>query len=87
MKRQNMLRRGSKPPFFLFIVIFLITMGSGSALGSRTTEETSSYVPDSLVALSAEHAIVVDKTLQKLFVYRNVYTKHPVPPARTREQK
>ncbi len=71
MKRQNMLRRGSKPQFFLFIVIFLITMGSGSALGSRTTEETSSYVPDSLVALSAEHAIVVDKTLQKLFVYRS----------------
>lgn len=71
MKKQNMLRYGSKPLFFLFILIFLMAMDSGPILGSETVQEKTSFVPDSLVALSVEHAIVVDKTLQKLFVYRS----------------
>jgi len=70
MKKHNMLRYGSKPLFFLFILIFLMAVDSGPIRGSETAHETASYVPDSLVDLSVENAIVVDKTLQKLFVYR-----------------
>ncbi|MDI6616123.1 MAG: L,D-transpeptidase [Syntrophaceae bacterium] len=70
MKKQNMLRYGSKPLFFLFILIFLMAVNSGPILGSETVQETPPFVPDALVDLSVAHAIVVDKTLQKLFVYR-----------------
>lgn len=73
MKRQNMLWRGSKTlVLFSTIIIFLsiIAMTPVSGFGSSTTDEAMSFIPDSLVSLAAGHAIIIDKTIQRLFVYR-----------------
>jgi len=73
MKRQNMLWcRPKSVVFFLTIIFFLsiIVMSPVPGFGSGTTDETMSFIPDSLVSLEAGHAIVIDKTTQRLFVYR-----------------
>lgn len=70
MKRHDMLRHGSKALVFLLTVIVLIALNPVTGVGSGTVDETTSFIPDSLVALSTGHAIVVDKTMQRLFVYR-----------------
>ncbi len=72
MKRQNMLRYGQKSVLLFLAIISLsvIVMSPGPGFGSGTTDETMSFIPDSLVSLAAGHVIVVDKTMQRLFVYR-----------------
>ena len=72
MKRQNRLRRGFKPVVLSLFAIFLsiVVLNPAPSFGSGTTDEAMSYIPDSLVSLAAGHAIVIDKTMQRLFVYR-----------------
>jgi len=72
MKRQNMLWCGPKSVVLFLVIIFLsvIAMTPVPGFGSGTTDETMSFIPDSLVSLAAGHAIVIDKTMQRLFVYR-----------------
>ncbi|MDO9515576.1 MAG: L,D-transpeptidase [Syntrophales bacterium] len=72
MKRQNMLRCGPKSVLLFLAIISLsvIAMSPVPGFGSGTTDETMSFIPDSLVSLGAGHVIVVDKTMQRLFVYR-----------------
>ncbi|MBW2561304.1 MAG: L,D-transpeptidase family protein [Deltaproteobacteria bacterium] len=72
MKRQNMFWRGPRSVVLFLSLIFLSisAMTPIPGFGSGTTDETMSFIPDSLVSLAAGHAIVVDKTMQRLFVYR-----------------
>jgi len=72
MKRQNMLWRGPQTVALFLVVIFLsiIALIPSPGFGSDTTDARMSYIPDSLVSLAGGHAIVIDKTMQRLFVYR-----------------
>lgn len=72
MKRHSISWRGSNPVLLLLIAISfsIIALTPAPGFGSGTADETMSYIPDSLVSLAAGHAIVIDKTMQRLFVYR-----------------
>lgn len=72
MKRQNVLWHRPRwlVLFFTVILLSIITTTPVPGFGSDRADETMSFIPDSLVSLAAGHAIVVDKTMQRLFVYR-----------------
>jgi len=64
----------SKLEYFIIIScisVLLIFFSSLSSLATTTPFQsiTQSYIPEALVSLSAEHAIIVDKTMQKIFVF------------------
>lgn len=72
MKRRNRVWRGDRSvTLFLLLVVFsIVALTPAPGFGSGTADETVSYIPDSLVSLPDGHAIVIDKTMQRLFVYR-----------------
>ena len=71
MKKHKMARCQSKfVTLFLAGIFFLISaMNPVTGFGANTTDETISFIPDSLICLPVGHAIVIDKTMQRLFVY------------------
>lgn len=71
IKKQKVVRYGSKSvALFLASVFFLsIAMNPVTGFGANTTDETISFIPDALVSLPVGHAIVIDKTMQRIFVY------------------
>jgi murein L,D-transpeptidase YafK len=64
----------SKLEYFIIISCTLGLLILFSSLPSRATTTPSqptrqSYIPEALVSLSADYAIIVDKTMQKIFVF------------------
>jgi murein L,D-transpeptidase YafK len=64
----------SKLEYFIIICCILCLVILFSPLSSIATTTpsqsiTQSYIPEALVSLSADHAIIVDKTMQKIFVF------------------
>ncbi len=71
MKRKSASWLGSKSwifPLIIFLSIGFLNPVPGAGL--ETVDETASFIPDSLVVLTGAPVIVVDKTMQRLFVYR-----------------
>ncbi|MBW2650967.1 MAG: L,D-transpeptidase [Deltaproteobacteria bacterium] len=71
IKKQRVVRYQSKfaTLFLAGVFFFIIAMNPVKGFGANTTDETMSFIPDSLVSLPVGHAIVIDKTMQRLFVY------------------
>ena len=57
--------------FPLASILLLIILNSPSMAIVKTDGEDVKYVPDSLAFLSSDHAIVIDKTMQRLFVFHS----------------
>ena len=70
-KKQNAVRYGSRFGILFLAGVFfsIITMNPVTGFGANTTDEAMSFIPDSLISLPVGHAIVIDKTMQRLFVY------------------
>ena len=71
IKKQNMVRYQSKlVPFFLAgVFFFIIAINPVTGFGANRTDETTCFIPDSLISLPVGHAIVIDKAMQRLFIY------------------
>ncbi|MBT8490274.1 MAG: L,D-transpeptidase, partial [Deltaproteobacteria bacterium] len=64
----------SKLEYFILIsctlgLLLLFSPLSSIATTTSSQSTTQSYIPEALVSLSADYAIIVDKTMQKIFVF------------------
>ncbi len=55
----------------LVSILLLLILNTPSPARVETDTKAVKYVPDSLTFLSSDHAIVIDKTMQRLFVFHS----------------
>ncbi len=72
MKRLGMFKHISKSQVFPFTALFIIAIFflASPALGGERVDDGTEFIPDSLLSIADGYAIVVDKAMQRLFVYR-----------------
>ncbi|MBW2598963.1 MAG: L,D-transpeptidase [Deltaproteobacteria bacterium] len=71
IKKQKVVRYISKFGilFLAGVFFFIIAMNPVTGFGANTPDETISFIPEALVSLPVGPAIVIDKKMQRLFVY------------------